>query len=122
MEEEQVEDRALGESEMTKNLETRVSILEVESEHVKETLRDLKEKSDDTYDLIYAVKENQDKQNGILPKIMEKMESVDAYIINQTVNQTETSIKVKIIWAIVGVLGTSVLGFAFYLLKDFVSS
>jgi hypothetical protein len=89
-------------------LESRVSVLEAEQNHVKETLKELKEKTDETYDVVYSVKENQDKQNGILPKIWEKVETMGESLQKDKVKQAVTSTKVKIMWGLITVLGGGV--------------
>jgi len=105
---------------MPEDLETRVSVLETESKHVKESLHELKETTEEIYDLVYAVKENQDKQNGALPKMCIKMEEMEEAQRKYIIKQEVTGAKVKIIWTIVGVVGTGLVGFVIYLLKDLI--
>lgn len=103
------------------DLDSRVSVLEAEHEHIKESLHELKETSGEIYDLVYAVKENQDKQNGTLPKMCSKIEEIEEAQRKYIIKQEVTGTKVKIMWGIIGVLGTGLVSFVIYSLKDLIS-
>ena len=57
-------------------LDTRVSVLETETKNVKEDINDMQMHMNKIYDVVFDVKERIDKQNGKLPYIVEKVDSL----------------------------------------------
>ena len=102
---------------MSDSLETKVALLEAEQGHMKESLKELKDQGEETYEIVYGLKERMDKQNGIIPsmsksldKIIDRQEQMFETMHGQTVKNVSNGWKIKVLWGIFGVVGTAIAG------------
>lgn len=87
---------------MSKDLDERVVRLETQVEEIKNSMNGLREKVDQNFDMTYEIKNHIAKQNGILPRMEASLFSVEDKIDKITVRVESTSLKLKIIWGILG--------------------
>lgn len=108
-------------------IDKRVSVLEVEFINMKNSLESLDEALLKNNELTLAIKERIDKQNGILPHMAEsvrlmstKQEKMMERLNENSINNAKYSTKLRVLWGILGAVGTGFVTLFIYLLKSIV--
>ena len=103
---------------MNPDLETRVAIVETRQNIFEENVNEI-------YDVVQEVKERLDKQNGILPHISDEVKDLSSklneYIAESNTAKGVTAFSHKLLWAIMGGMGTAVLALVVKIISDSVS-
>ncbi len=101
---------------MADELETRVAVLEVKSDVQSEKFDKIEESLKETHGMVFSIKERLDKQNGIIPHMAEDMKVIKKHYEIVSKEQTDSGIKLKILWGVLGALGGSLLSLVIKLL------
>ena len=100
------------------DLHTRVSVLETRFDNMEDVLSRFEKGMNDHAQITLQIKERLDKQNGLMPHMSEDIKAlikqqseVSERMTHNEIREASRSVKVKIVWAVMGILGTGLLAF-----------
>ena len=70
------------------DLDKRVAVIESEFKNLKENFEQMKDSSQETFKLVFSMKERIDKQNGLIPHMAEKVKEISERVdtMNENLN------------------------------------
>ena len=97
---------------MSEEINTRLSVVEVELTNLKDVLKEFKQDAKKVTEIVFEVKTHIDKQNGILPSIKECIDRIESRLDRvETIDEkvASISVRVKILWGIIAAIGTALI-------------
>ena len=110
-------------------IEVRISVVEEKQKNLQEDVKELKQNTNEIYDVVQDLRDRVIKQNGSIPHIVKHVESISKKqgemsekMTAQMLTSKDTSWKVKIMWGGAGLLASGVVAMSVKLISVLLAS